>query len=438
MSGAPFRPYRHAGELTMRYFFALRETVYTVNIATPAGIVESIASIYPLAAQCERELQPRLEVIFQGAAPATPSAMPYSEFGAVPHAAFRIPHSIEPASDLLGWAGRIASAEVDPGYNYVGLEERVADGGLDWAQAMSVVEKLCGRCSQANLLAFVQAAEAMSLVIVPPRAAILRLMLAESERIVSHLLNAADTMEALGLHDRAYTLRDLRERVIQAIAEWSGARIQPGLIVYGGVMRNMDEGQIRNVTLAMRHVERVLRGAVTSTINSKEIAARLVGLGTIRGQEAVVGGLRGPVLRASGAAVDVRAAFPTGAYEDESVTIVVQRNGDAFSRLVVRLLECLESFRVIEQVLDDMPPGPVKPRGNLEMRGGSGVSRVEGPRGEVFCWVKGSPEGLSSLHISAGSFPVLNVLPGLLRDQWREDLQLILLSVDLCLPCAER
>jgi Ni,Fe-hydrogenase III large subunit len=278
----------------------------------------------------------------------------------------------------------------------------------------------------------------MSHALVPPRAAVLRLILAESERIVSHLLNAADTMEALGLHDRAYTLRDLRERVIQAIAEWSGARIQPGLIVYGGIMRNMDEGQIRNLTLAMRHVERVLRGAVTSTINSKEIAARLVGLGTIRGQEAVVGGLRGPVLRASGVAVDVRAAFPTGAYEDESVTIVVQRNGDAFSRLVVRLLECLESFRVIEQALDDMPPGPVKPRGNLEMREGSGVSRVEGPRGEVFCWVKGSPEGLRGLHISAGSFPVLNVLPGLLRDQWREDVRLILLSVDLCLPCAER
>jgi len=245
-------------------------------------------------------------------------------------------------------------------------------------------------------------------------------------------------MGAFGLHDRAFLLRDLRERVIQAIAEWSGARIQPGLIEYGGLTRNMDEGQIRNLLLALRQVERVLRGAVTSTINSKEIAARLVGLGTIRGQEAVVGGLRGPVLRASGVAVDVRAAFPTGAYEDESVTIVVQRNGDAFSRLVVRLLECLESFRVIEHVVDDMPPGPVKARGVPQMREGSGVSRVEGPRGEVFCWVKGSPEGLRGLHISAGSSPTLNVLPGLLRDQWLEDLELILLSVDLCLPCAER
>ncbi len=350
----------------------------------------------------------------------------------------RLDLTLEPASDLLGWAVRITSAEIGLGYNYVGLEERVADDGLDWAEALSTVEGLCGRCSQANLLAFVQAVEAMGRVIVPPRAATLRLVLAETERIVSHLLNAADTMEALGLHDRESSLRDLRERVIQATAEWSGARIQPGLIVYGGLTRNMDEGQIRNLTLAIRQVERNLRAGVTSIINSKEIAARLVGLGTIRGQEAVIGGLRGPVARASGVAVDMRAAFPTGAYEDEGVTIVVQRNGDAFSRLVVRLLECLESFRVIEQVLDDVPPGPVRARGSVELREGSGISRVEGPRGEVFCWVKGTAEGLGGLHLSAGSYPTLGVLPGLLRNQWLEDLELILLSVDLCLPCGER
>jgi Ni,Fe-hydrogenase III large subunit len=350
----------------------------------------------------------------------------------------RLDLTLEPASDLLGWAERIASAEIGLGYNYVGLEERIAEGGLDWAEALPTVEGLCGRCSQANLLAFVQAVEAMGRVIVPPRAATLRLVLAETERIVSHLLNAAGTMEALGLHDRESSLRDLRERIMQAVSEWTGARIQPGLIVYGGLARNMDEGQIRNLTLAIRQVERNLRAGVTSIINSKEIAARLVGLGTIRGQEAVVGGLRGPVARASGVAADIRAAFPAGAYEDEGVTIVVQRNGDAFSRLVVRLLECLESFRVIEQVLDDMPPGPVRARGNVELHGGSGIGRVEGPRGEVFCWVKGTSEGLRGLHLSAGSYPTLSVLPGLLRDQWLEDLELILLSVDLCLPCAER
>ena len=350
----------------------------------------------------------------------------------------RLDLTLEPASDLIGWAERVTSAEIGLGYNYVGLEEHAAGGGLDWTDALALVEGLCGRCSQANLLAFVQAAEAMGRLIVPPRAAILRLVLAETERITSHLLSAAETMEALGLHDREASMRELRDRVIQAVAEWTGARLQPGFIVYGGVSRNMDEGQVRTLTLACRQVERILRAGVTSIINSNEIAARLVGLGTIRGPEAIAGSLRGPVARASGVAVDIRTTFPTGAYEEEGVTIVVQRNGDAFSRLVVRLLECLESFRVIEQVLDDLPPGPVKGRGMTELREGTGISRVEGPRGEVFCWIRGSADGLQDLHLSTGSYPTLGILPGLLRDRQLEDLPLILLSVDLCLPCAER
>jgi Ni,Fe-hydrogenase III large subunit len=365
----------------------------------------------------------------------------------VPHSTFRIPSlssplglelQLESAADLLGWGERIAAARVALGYNHIGLEERVVEGGLDWNRALSVIEGLCGPCSQANLLAFVQATEVMGRIIVPPRAAALRLVLAEIERVMSHLLNASDTMEALHLHDREASMRDLRERVSHAVAEWTGARVQPGVIIYGGVNRNMDDGHIRGITLACRQVERHLRASVTSIINSKEIAARLVGLGTVKGQEAVVGGLRGPVARASGVAIDMRAAFPSGAYEDEGVTIVVQRNGDAFSRLVVRLLECLESFRIIEQVLDDLPPGPVKARTSLELREGTGISRVEGPRGEIFCWVKGASEGLRGLHLSAGSYPTLGILPGLLRGQLLEDLDLLLLSVDLCLPCAER
>src|SRR5207248_1486220 len=155
-------------------------------------------------------------------------------------------------------------------------------------------------------------------------------------------------------------------------------------------------------------------------------------------EEAALACLRGPVARASGVATDIRANFPTGAYEEEGATIVVQRAGDAFSRLVVRLLECLESLRLVEQALDDVPPGPVKARGSAEMRGGSGVGRVEGPRGEVFCWVRGGDEGLTGLHLSAGSFPTLNILPGLVRGNHIEDLDLLLLSVDLCLPCADR
>src|SRR5690349_13343675 len=111
-----------------------------------------------------------------------------------PQPTTRIPHTLslpglrlelESASEMVVTSANIAAAVWEPGYNHVGLEERVADGGLDWGNALSVVERLCAPCSQANTLCFVQAAEAMSHLLVPPRAASLRLVLAEIERIVS-------------------------------------------------------------------------------------------------------------------------------------------------------------------------------------------------------------------------------------------------------------
>lgn len=336
-----------------------------------------------------------------------------------------------------GWVVEIKGADIELGYNRAGLEER-AYRGLGWEHALRLVEGLCGCCSQANVVALAQAVEAMSGAMLPTRASYLRLVLVETERILSHLLNAAETLDALQMPEVASPLRDLRERTIHAWADWTEARTQPGLVVYGGISRNIDEITARSLALAARSVERTLRAQVTLIINSRAVTSRLVGLAGIKAHEATAAGLRGPNVRGSGIAKDVRATVPLGAYEDEGVTIVSQRGGDAFARLVVRLLECLESFRIVEQALNDLPGGAAKSRGSVEIRPGSGVGRVEGPRGEVFCWVRGEEGGVTGLHLSGGSLPALGIVGGLLRGQKLEDLRLILLSLDICLPSAER
>ena len=343
-----------------------------------------------------------------------------------------------PASDALGWGVEIGSTELELGYNHAGLEERVAWGDMGWDELLPLVEGLCGCCSQANALAYTQAVESLAHLIVPPRAASLRLIVAEIERIASHLLNVAQTVGTAGLPDAEATLRDLRERVVHAQAEWCGARALPGLIAYSGLSRNIDDVSSGALAADLRPLERALREVVAAMINSRELAHRLSGLGSITGEEAIVAGLRGPAARAAGVALDIRATSPVGAYEDESVTIVAQRNGDAFSRLVVRLLECLESFRVIAQALEDLPSGQVRGRGVVELREASGIGRAEGPRGEVLCWVRGGSDGPHALHLSGGSTPTIGVLPGLLRGARLEDLRLLLLSLDLCLPSVER
>jgi Ni,Fe-hydrogenase III large subunit len=345
---------------------------------------------------------------------------------------------MSPVRDALGWGAQVASAEVELGYNYVGLEERVSWGEISWEELLPLVEGVCGCCSQANLLAYTQAVESLAHLIVPPRAAFLRLVLAETERILSHLLNVAWTVGQTGMADAEAAIRDLRERVIYAFAEWIGSRAGPSLITYGGLSRNIDDVSSGAYAAALRPLERSLREIVTSLVNNREVAQRQAGMGTITGEEVIIAGLRGPVARASGVALDMRALFPTGAYEDEGVTIVTQRNGDAFSRLVVRLLECLESFRIIDQALDDLPPGAIKGRSTVELREASGIGRAEGPRGEVFCWVRGGANGPHALHISGGSAPTVGVLPGIIRGTRLDDLRLLLLSLDLCLSSVER
>lgn len=342
------------------------------------------------------------------------------------------------AGGPVGWGAQIASADIETGYNHTGLEERVASSLFEWGVVATLVEELCGGCSQANTLALVQAVESMANIIVPPRAAYLRIVLVEAERIVSHLLNAAEILDALGMPEQATDLRDIRERVFHALAEWTGSRLQPGLIAFGGLSRHVDETTSKELALTTRPLERALRGHVSAIINNRELAARLAGLGAIPPEQALLLGLRGPNARASGLAHDIRASFPTGAYEEEGVTIVAQRGGDAFARLVVRLLESLESFRIIEQALDDLPGGPVKGRVNLDVRSGSGIGRVEGPRGEVFCWINGGPQGISSLHLSTGSFPALGFLPSFLMGRQFDDLRLLILSLDICMGCVER
>jgi ech hydrogenase subunit E len=343
-----------------------------------------------------------------------------------------------PSGGWLGWSADVGDAHVGLGYNYVGLEERIGSGGVGWEESLALVEGLCGCCKEANVLAYVQAVESLGHLIVPPRAASLRLVLAETERITSHLLNCAHLLGAAGMPDAEMSLRDLREHVVYALAEWSGSRMPRGLVAFGGLTRNIDDVSTGAFSSTMRPIERALRSSVTALVNNRELAARLAGLGAVSGEEAIVAGLRGPVARGSGIAIDIRALFPTGAYEDEGVTIVTQRNGDAFSRLVVRLLECLESFRVIAQALEGMPTGSFRGRATVEMRESSGVGRAEGPRGEVFCWVRGGLDGPYALHLSGGSAPTAGVLSGLLRGAALDDLRVALISFDLCLPSVER
>ena len=142
----------------------------------------------------------------------------------------------------------IRVADVEFGWNHVGLEERVADGGIDWTRALSVVEHLCVSCRQTNLLCFVQAAEAMSHLIVPPAAAICDCYWPKPSALcpicrAPRRYHQRDWSAGAGnRYARGAGTDDKR------CGRLDGCAPTAGLITYGGMTHNMDEAATRSLS----------------------------------------------------------------------------------------------------------------------------------------------------------------------------------------------
>jgi membrane-bound hydrogenase subunit alpha len=374
----------------------------------------------------------------------------------------------------------VRSAELEPGYNRRGAEHLL--GQATWEGALVLASRICEGCAVANTLAFCQAVEELAGLTVPLRGQYLRLILAEIERVRSHLAACGALLAALALPGpAAQQLQAAAVRLLAAQAEWTGSRRVP--LTYGGIVTTADilDTERTGLVTVLAEAERVLAPVAQQVLRNRGLTHRLVGLAAVRPATAERLDLRGPVGRAAGLARDLRRDAPGSAYErfqaDDSadatpiaargrgadapakeapvgsarVTVVTQRGGDAYARLTVRLLEALESLRLARIALESLPGGAVGLAGAtraddlveqaLQRRGiwrGDALGRSEGPRGEVVCVVAGGVEGAYLVHFHGGSFANLPAVGPALAGCALGDVPAALLSFDLCLACAER
>jgi Ni,Fe-hydrogenase III large subunit len=366
----------------------------------------------------------------------------------------------------------VREAELEPGFNRRGIERLLEQA--TWEGALALATRLCEGCTVANTLAFCEAVERMAGLTVPLRGQYLRLVLAELERARSHLAASAALLDAVGLPGPAAgQFRTAAGRLGAAQADWLGTRTLP--LTYGGLAGTADilDEERAALTLLLAEVKRAVAPPVQAVLRHRALARRLVGLAGVRPITAERLDLRGPVGRAADLDRDLRRDVPGAAYarlqttadaasaavEDAApapvgstrVTVVTQRGGDAYARLTVRLLESLESLRLVRLALDSLPGGPVGLAGAtradelvaraLAGRGGERIEalgRAEGPRGEVTCVVAGSAEGTHLVHFHTGSFATLPAVGPALAGCALADLPAAYTSFDLCLACAER
>ena len=331
---------------------------------------------------------------------------------------------------------RVLDIDVEVGYNHRGIEKIAESRTYD--QVPFLVERICGICSTSHPFAYVQAVEEIAGVEVPERALYIRTIIAELERLHSHLLWVGLAGHFLGYNTVFMWAWRYREPVLDIMEEVTGNRQNYAMMKVGGVRRDiLDEDfvKIRKMVEDLGPVLDMFTGAV---LDDPVIHARTKGVGVLTPEDARMYGAVGPTARASGVPIDVRRDDPYAAYDRVQWNVVTWQSGDVFGKAAVRLLEMRESVKIILQCLDQMKPGSIDANVK-EIPPGEGIGHVEAPRGETFHYVRSDGSNRPIRHkVRAPSYTNVPTFKATCIGQTISDVTIILAAVDPCYSCTER
>jgi NADH-quinone oxidoreductase subunit D len=344
----------------------------------------------------------------------------------------------EPSHFRFAVEGEIVTgAAVRLGYAHRGIEKATEE--RTWVQNLYILERICGICSHIHATVYCLAVEQLAGVEVPPRAQAIRELVAELERIHSHLLWLGVAAHEAGFDTLfMYSWRD-RETVMDLLEGLTGNRVNYSANVLGGVKFDVDDEQADAIRHGLDFLEERTRHYLNVVTNEEIFVRRTRGIGVMTRRQAEVLGAVGPTARASGVARDIRVEAPYAAYPDYPVDIVLDTAGDLEARFVVRLKELFECYRVVREILDTLPPGDLTTRMPRRIKDGETVMRVEAPRGELFYFLKSNgsdkPERVKvRTPTICNMASVVNLVVG----HQLADVPMILAGIDPCFSCNDR
>jgi Ni,Fe-hydrogenase III large subunit len=330
---------------------------------------------------------------------------------------------------------RVADVDYRGGYNERGCAERLSRLNLD--DALHLVSRICGSASHTHSLAFCQALEALLELDVSPRAAYLRSIGAELERLSSHVQTLIALFEALAMGQVAARLTRLHGSARRAMKAFSGKPAMPDVCLPGGVRQNLNDQQRTETLQVLNEVNQPLFQLIGKVIDQRAVLRRTVEVGVFSGEAASQFGARGPLARAAGVAADVRIDQPYAAYQQLEPKLVTQDGGDVYARVVVLLLESLESVRLAMRALEDLPAGSAQGSTLKALAKGEGESSVESPQGRLRYHVESNGQRITAAAIDPprplDRLTIRTLLNGALID----DVPLIIVSTNACAACAE-
>jgi len=335
---------------------------------------------------------------------------------------------------------KVVDADVVIGYLHRGVEK--LSENRDWTQIVMLTDRLDYVASAAANLAYVETVEKLLSLEVPRRARYIRTLLAELQRLASHLVwLGSHAMDIGAVTVFLFCLRE-RELILDLFEEYCGARLTYNSMRIGGLPLDLPPSWAKKVLeFCDIQLEKLVEYETLLTHNRIWLE-RTRDVGVISAEAATAVGLCGPPLRGSGVPRDVRKDEPYAAYDELQFDIPVGTRGDTYDRYLVRLEEMRQSVRIIRQAIEGLPEGPVMgkvPR-LIKPPAGETYHANESPKGEIgfFIASDGKSTNPYRLRVRPPSFCNLQALPQLVRGHLVADVIALIGTIDIVLGEVDR
>ena len=344
---------------------------------------------------------------------------------------------------MVMWVDGEKVVDIVPHIGYLHRGSEKLCEGEQYHQVITLFDRLDYIANFNNEHVYVRAVEKLMGLEVPERAEYIRVILCELNRIASHMLFIATMgLDAGAMTPSMFCFRG-RERIQALFEAVSGARMMHNYFRVGGLKEDVPEDFLLRLRELMPLIREDLEESDKLLSFNEIFLVRLKDISPVTAEDAVDFGLTGPCLRASGVDYDVRKAAPYSIYDRFDFDVPIGLDGDCWDRYYLRVQECYESIRIIEQAMEQMPTeGNVASslgRRLIRPPAGEVYVRAENPRGEIGVYlVSDGADRPYRLKVRPPSFCNLSAIRQMLINSWVADSVVILGSLDIVMGEVDR
>jgi Ni,Fe-hydrogenase III large subunit len=324
-------------------------------------------------------------------------------------------------------------------YTHRGIEK--LSEGKTASHVLQIAERICGACSLSHAVAYCQTIELIAEVEAPPRAAALRTLFLELERLYNHIGDLGNTCAGIGFAIGTAFGAQLKDSLQRLNERLTGNRFLHGVCRLGGVRRDLTEEGRRDIATTIDQVAKGTGELIGLIVGSDTVVERLRGTGVLPAETARALGAVGVAARASGIDLDCRRDHPYAFYDrlPQTVLVPVRQEGDVEARVLQRMDEAIASLSIVRAVLDIMPDGSIVTEFGPLPPNRTAFSATESPRGENLHWVRTGPNGtIDRYRIRSASYPNWPAVVAATPGNMVPDFPLINKSFELCYACLDR